>query len=301
VPFVIEALSPAIIGRPLGQNLYNQAGNLLLRKGTLINQRYFEFFKDKGYDSILLMPQGGDQTTAGVGSDRLLTAAPYLLKKMFKKLRLEESVYTAQAKAEIISLAESIFIHFKNIRRKAPQIIELKRRDDYLYQHSVSVCLYSLYIGEKLGYSDNKLMDLAIAALIHDFGMEFVDGQVLKKDTELNEKELAHIREHTKNGFSHLVKNCSFDGLTIVASAQHHERFDGDGYPKKLVGNDIDEFSRIVTLTDAFDAWTSDRPHRRLQSAQTAMTFIQKNQNKIFDPTIAQTFMEILLPEKLHF
>jgi len=288
----ISELTPEVIGRRLGQNLYNQAGNLLLRKGVELNERFYNFFVEQGYRSIFLLSPNPEEGLH-VNSDKLLATAPFVLKRIFRRMRQDDNVRAAQAKGELISLAESIFVHVRNTLQKPPQIVELKRQSDYLYQHSVNVTVFSIYVGQKMGFSEQKLLHLAVASLLHDFGMEFVDNEVVNKTSRLEEKEYEHIKEHTTKGFSHLVRNCSFDGLTTVASVQHHERHDGLGYPKSLGGNDIHEFSRIVSLTDTFDAWTSDRPHRRLNSIENAVEFVRSNENKLFDPLVVNRFVEV--------
>lgn len=289
----IEELTPEVIGRRLGQNLYNQAGNLLLRKGVELTERFYEFFVDRGYRSIFVLDQAAGESTLHVNSDKLLAVAPYILKKVFRRLKQDDNGQAAQAKANLLSLSEAIYVHVRNTLQRPPQMVEMKRMDDYLYQHSVNVCVYSIYVGQKLGFSDKKLMSLAISSLLHDFGMEFVDEGILNKASKLEESEFEKVKEHTTKGFTHLVRHCSFDGLTTVASVQHHERYDGLGYPKSLGGDDIHEFSRIISLTDTFDAWTSDRPHRRLHSIDNAIDFIRTNESTLFDPKFAQSFVEV--------
>ncbi len=290
---IIEELEPKVIGHRLGQNLYNPAGNLLLRKGVEITPRYYEFFEEQGYRSIFVLNHSPELNAVALESDRLIATAPYVLKRIFRKLQSDENLLCAEAKHDLVSLAESILVHVTNSIEHSPRIWELKRQHDYLYQHCVNVAVLSVYIGKKLKFEDRRILNLVTAALIHDFGMEFVDHDILLKTDELGEDEIEQIREHTTKGFAHLVHHCAFDGITTVASVQHHERFDGLGYPKALQGQSIHEFSRIIALADFFDAWTSDRPHRRMHSVENAMDFIQDNQSKIFDPAIAQHFLEI--------
>ncbi len=289
----VHQLGNEVVGRRLGQNLYNPAGNLLLRKGVEITPRYLDYFQDSGYQSIFLLSQGVSSEGSRFNSDRLLTTAPYILKKVFRKMRIDDTVRAAQAKGDLLSLAEAILVHVQNRLEKPPQLLELKRQGDYLYQHCVNVAVYSIFIGRAKNYSDQQLLNLAIAGLIHDFGMEFVDGDIVNKKDELGAEEFEQVKQHTTKGFTHLVHNCAFDGITTVASVQHHERFDGTGYPKRLHGNSIHEFSRIITLTDFFDAWTSDRPHRRMHSLSDAVAYIQEEQGSIFDPALAQSFTRL--------
>lgn len=289
----IQELDQKVIGRRLGQNLYNSVGNLLLRKGVEITPRYYDFFEEKGYRSIFLLNPSETSLKHLSSSCRLLATAPYVLKKIFRKFCHEDSIIAAQTKQEVVALAESILVYVSNSLTVPPRIWELKRQHDYLYQHCVNVAVYSIYIGRKLDFDDKRLLNLVIAALIHDFGMEFIDGNILYKNEELDEEEITQIHEHTTKGFTHLVRHCAFDGITTVASVQHHERFDGQGYPKALRGDSIHEFSRIIALTDFFDAWTSDRPHRRMHSFDHALDFIRDNQQKIFDPVIVKSFVEL--------
>ena len=289
----IQQLDRDVIGRRLGQNLYNPVGNLLLRKGVEITSRYYDFFEESGYKSIFLLNPSETAEKGPFGSDRLLATAPHVLKKIFRKLCHEDRDLAAQAKQDIVSLAESILVHVTNSAMASPQIWELKRQNDYLYQHCVNVAVYSIHVGQKLGFDDKRLLNLVIAALIHDLGMEFIDDNILYKSEQLDDQEIAQIHEHTTKGFTHLVRHCAFDGITTVASVQHHERFDGEGYPKGLQGNSIHEFSRIIALTDFFDAWTSDRPHRRMHSFDYALDFIRENRERMFDPVIVKPFIEL--------
>lgn len=293
---IIAELRPDVIGKKLGQNLYNASGNLLLRKGVEITNRFYDFFDEKGYRSIFVL---GDENRAGMSvqcnftADRMLVSAPYLLKRIFRDLKSDETGKTAQAKNNLVSLAESILVHIRNTLRRPPHLLELKRAEDYLYQHSVCVAVYAIFLGLRLNFHDRKLLSLATSALLHDFGMEFVDAAIVNKVDKLGDDEFEKIKEHTTMGFTHLVRNCYFDGISTVASVQHHERFDGGGYPNSIEGDEIHEYSRIITVADFFDAWTSDRPHRRLNTIDNAMEFLRNNEDKIFDSNIVRNFVEV--------
>jgi HD-GYP domain-containing protein (c-di-GMP phosphodiesterase class II) len=173
------------------------------------------------------------------------------------------------------------------------QVLDLKRQEDYIYQHCVNVAIFSLMVGQKLRFNDKKLMSLVTSALLHDFGMLFIEPEIINKTTRLSDGEFEIVKEHTVKGFTHLVRNCSFDGLSTIASVQHHERFDGKGYPNSIDGEKIHEFARIIAVTDAFDAWTSDRPHRRMNSVEEAIAFLKAHDGDIFDPQVVKSFIEI--------
>lgn len=292
---VIEELSPQVVGKRLGQNVYNATGQLLLRKGVEITPRFYEFFESKGYRSIFLLDNAVNAGASqfNFDADRLLIAAPHLLKNIFRGLRSCQTTRASQAKVQLISLAESLLVHIRNTLHRPPHLLELKRREDYLYQHSVCVAVYAIFIGRKLNFQDRKLLSLAISALLHDFGMEFVDERIINKQEKLNDKEFEHVKEHTTLGFSHLVRNSLFDGVSTVATVQHHERVDGQGYPNRLQGEAIHEYSRIISVSDFFDALTSDRPHRRLLAIEDALELIKQHETSIFDAEVARSFIEV--------
>lgn len=291
----IVELSQDILGEKLGKNLYNANGNLLLRKGVEINPHYLDHFKKKGYKSIYLLNDALEinQPSSHLLSERLLSTSPFVLKRIFRNLMADNKKKAADAKNELIALAETVFLNVHNRNQKAPKVLDLKTQEDYLYQHSINVAAYSVLIGEKLKYPRVKIMSLVLASLLHDFGMLFIDDEIVNKASRLEEIELEKVREHTTIGFRHLIGPCSFDGLSSVASVQHHERFDGSGYPRKIEGDDIHEYSRIITLIDFFDAWTSDRPHRRLHSIEETLRYIENDAGKAFDPKVIEAFLDI--------
>ncbi len=290
----IAELSQEILGQKLGKNLYNANGNLLLRKGVEINPHYLDHFEKKGYKSIYLLNNDLEvnQPSSHLLSERFLCTSPSVLKRIFRNLMADSKKQASDAKNELIALAESILLNVSNRSQKVPKVLDLKTQDDYLYQHSINVAAYSVLVGEKLKFPRAKLMSLVLASLLHDFGMLFIDNEIVNKASRLEDIELEKVREHTTIGFRHLIGPCSFDGLSSVASVQHHERFDGLGYPRKIEGEDIHEYSRIITLIDFFDAWTSDRPHRRLHTIDETLKHIENDVGKAFDPKIVDAFLD---------
>ncbi len=291
----IVELSQDVLGQKLGKNLYNANGNLMLRKGVEINPHYLDHFKKKGYKSIYLLNNDLEvtQTSSHLLSERLLCTSPFVLKRIFRNLMADNKKKASDAKYELIALTESIILNVNDQNQKVPKVLDLKTQEDYLYQHSINVAAYSVLIGEKLKYPRTKLFNLVLASLLHDFGMLFIDNEIVNKASRLEEIEQEKVREHTTKGFRHLIGPCSFDGLSSVASVQHHERFDGSGYPRKIGGDDIHEYSRIITLIDFYDASTSDRPHRRLHSIDQTLDFIESDEGKAFDPKIVDVFLDI--------
>lgn len=289
----IAELNSEVIGKRLGLSCYNSAGQLLLKKGVTIEPNYYAHLKNLGYRSIYLLdgnPRG--EAVSEILSQKQLAGATSALKILFQKLRRQSGDITI-IKNELTALAKTFIQLVGSKTQKLPRVVTLKRQDEYLYQHAVSVAAYAILIGKKLRYDENKLLKLTLAALLYDIGMVFVDPEILNKTEVLEEKDFETVKSHTTVGFHHLVSQCAFEGLVGVPAVQHHERLDGNGYPQNLGGDDIHEYSRIIGLADFFDAWTSDRPHRRLHSVAETFEIIKQDHGKAFDPILAEILIDL--------
>ena len=289
----IEELNPDVVGKKLGQKLFSPKGGLLLVMGAEIKQIHFRYFRDIGYRSVYVINEQGEATEAAghLISDKLRATSPMTLKNIYMRLQSKDKSLVARGKKELSVLADDI-INGVNVKiTQPPDILDLKREEDYLYQHAINVAAYSVLIGQSLQYHQLKLFDLTLSALLANFGMQFIDSKILLKQGELDEDEFNEVKKHTILGFQHLSRKCNMKGLVSSVAVQHHERHDGSGYMKGMIGEEIHEYSRIVALTDFFDAYTSDRPHRRLNVIDEAVDYVKANIGRDFDPRIAEHFL----------
>ncbi|MFQ5750513.1 MAG: HD-GYP domain-containing protein, partial [bacterium] len=229
--------------------------------------------------------------TGHIISEKLRASAPFVLKDTYNQLLSKNQIDVSNGKKKLRALAASLIESVDFKMKHPPNILDLKRQDDYLYQHAINVAAYAILIGQSIGYHQMKLFDLTLSALLYDFGMMFIDDDILNKATHLDAKEFEKVKQHTVLGFQHLGRNCFLKGLITVVALQHHERFDGSGYPQNMAGTDIHEYSRIVALADFFDAYTSDRPYRGLHSIVEAVDYIKEQDGKEFDPRIVKHFL----------
>lgn len=161
-------------------------------------------------------------------------------------------------------------------------------------EHEERLKLFSVSIGKSLHLSDNQLHELELCAMLHDIGKIAVRDDVLNKPDKLNEEEWSEMKKHPEIGYRITI---SVPELSQVANSIlcHHERFDGKGYPKGLQGEKIPLTARIVSVADAFDAMTSDRPYRKAMSREAALKEILKNSGTQFDPEIVHKFVESVI------
>ncbi|HEY0563013.1 MAG TPA: HD domain-containing phosphohydrolase [Methylophilus sp.] len=175
-------------------------------------------------------------------------------------------------------------------------------RDYETSRHLVRMALYARVLAEASGFSDEEAETIELAAPLHDIGKVGIPDNILLKAGPLDAQELAIMRKHPSIGFQVLEDSPSKylqKGAEIALS--HHERYDGSGYPKGLVGKKIPISARIVAIADVFDALTSKRPYKEAWSVEKAIAYIESEAGKHFDPELVKTLLKIRMKlERIH-
>jgi HD-GYP domain-containing protein (c-di-GMP phosphodiesterase class II) len=167
------------------------------------------------------------------------------------------------------------------------ELIEI--RDHYTGQHVKNIKDISDKIGKKMGLEQSKIEDLKLAASLHDIGKIGISDKILNKRGPLTEKEYEVIKKHPLTG-AHAIRNIGRLKSIYKIILYHHERYDGTGYPFGLKGNEIPLCSRILSVMDAYDAMTSDRPYRKAMPMDEVMKIIKSEKGKQFDPEVVDDF-----------
>ena len=168
----------------------------------------------------------------------------------------------------------------------------LETRDSETHGHSERVVTYSLRLGREYGLSSEKMKALEFGALLHDIGKIGVPDSILRKPAKLTEEEWVRMREHPVHG-QQILRGIEFlEGAARVV-AQHHEQWDGTGYPLGLRQEEIDICARIFAVADAFDAITSDRVYRRGKPYEAAAQELDDWAGRQFDPKVVEAFHRV--------
>ncbi|WP_263399248.1 HD-GYP domain-containing protein [Sutcliffiella deserti] len=172
----------------------------------------------------------------------------------------------------------------------------LDARDPYTAGHSLRVSEFSLLIGKQAGLDLIQMEQLKNAALLHDIGKIGIRDEVLLKDGKLTEEEFRQIKLHPLLGANILEQVLPKEAIAslIPGVRNHHERYDGFGYPDQLVGIQIPIFGRIIAVADAFDAMTSDRPYRKGMSITKALSVLESGKGTQWDPYFVEIFVKII-------
>jgi len=200
---------------------------------------------------------------------------------------------TLQAE-ELIALNASLD---RKLARRTEQVIGslitcLDYRDEETMAHSKRVSLMTREIALRMGISEPELTDIEWGAMLHDIGKIGVPDRILLKPAKLTPEEWTIMRRHAAIGFS-MLSRIDFLATAAKVVGDHHERFDGTGYPHGKVGQDIYIGARIFAVADTFDAITSDRPYRRAQSDEAAREEILRVSGTQLDPRCVRAFADV--------
>jgi putative nucleotidyltransferase with HDIG domain len=221
-------------------------------------------------------------------------------------LRLGQIQYIERTRAVVAELRKKNF----NMERNSDEISRINdglletladlidMRDPYVLGHSQQVTHLAVQLAESLNYEPQRVQMIRNACLLHDLGKLGIPNEILAKPTPLSEDEYTIVKNHPAIGASLLSKNPSLKGLIPIVR-HHHERFDGQGYPDGLRGNNIPVEARIVAVADAIDAMSSDRIYRSGMNSAMVIAELRRNIGIQFDPQIAAIAIDLMESGKM--
>jgi HD-GYP domain-containing protein (c-di-GMP phosphodiesterase class II) len=207
------------------------------------------------------------------------------------KLQRRETLLDTVVKERTKELQES-YEKLKIANRQAlfglAEAIEAK--DPYTKGHCGRVAAYSLVLAKEAGYPVDGLETLEFGAFLHDIGKIGIKDAVLLKPGPLDENEWQHMREHPVMGYS-IASKIEMLHPIMPAVRNHHERWDGSGYPDKMVAESIPLSARIVAIADAYDAMATDRPYKKALALEECEAILRKTAGKMYDPDLIEVFV----------
>jgi len=294
-------------------DLYNETGKIIYEKGTdftpellmmLSHAKIYkrdeepisierELQKDIQEDNLIPTPEPLQHTDKAEysciitpkTSKNLLKAAQNILYSIEKGYSPTEKV--------CLEATEIILQEIYDKCDKASNINQLRVHDYYTYSHSVNTAVLSAIIGREIGFGEKKLKDLTYAGLLHDIGKIKISKEILYKPSQLTVEEFDLIKNHTLIGYDFLKKNSDIPEHIIKGALEHHERWNGGGYPNKLSGTQISEFAQIIAIADVFDALVSEKIYRGAVPSNDAIRIMLTEESKSFNPEIFHKFAYI--------
>ena len=236
-----------------------------------------------------------DYITKPFNLDRVLLTVKNTLDR--RRLVLENREYQANLEQKVLEQTKVIRAAMGEINLAyehtlAALIRALDAREKEVGSHSERVMAYACLLAQAAGIDEQGCTVLAKGALLHDIGKIGVSDNILLKPAKLDEAEWEIMRQHPTVGFEILSGIGYFAGAAELVLS-HHERYDGEGYPNRLHGEDIPVSARIFSLVDTLDAMTSDRPYRKALPFQAVCDEVVRCSGRQFDPKLVEVFLSI--------
>jgi HD-GYP domain-containing protein (c-di-GMP phosphodiesterase class II) len=218
--------------------------------------------------------------------------------------KIDESQFNSDEMEMLSTIAAQAAISIKNATLYDEQqqtylntiqalVSAIEASDSFTKGHSERVTRYSLEIGRRLSLSEDRMQILERASILHDIGKIGIDLSLLNKEGKLTPQDIRDLQQHPTIGM-HILEPIEFLQDVRICIGQHHERFDGMGYPNRIKKEEQLLESRILAIADAFDAMTSDRPYRKALSLDVAVTELHDNSGSQFDPEIVDVFSQVI-------
>ena len=278
-------------GMIVGRTIYNSKGEELLKEGVALDRDYIDLLAKSKVAHVIVDDGIPFQVSeaADVISKQTRTMAVRQVKKVL--LEAKESGRLLVEPQTLYGTVGEFIRQLLGSRDVIYNLIDMRLMNDYLFSHSVNVCVLSVMTGITLGYDSSDLELLGIGALLHDLGMVKLPDSILNKSAPLDDDEWEAVKMHTVFGYDIITEAGTMDEAVATIALQHHEHFDGSGYPLGIPDEQIAEFSQIVAIADKFDAVTSDRNYRKAYPPIEAYELCEASLNYFVKESVARAFI----------
>lgn len=278
-------------GMKLARPVYGKNGELLLKKGTVLTASHVMSLRRYG---ILAVDVDG---LAGLSEEYRNLLEDEVRSDAMNVVREWSQGEKRKGFQRVVETVEMIINEILSGKEVIGNLTEICSVDMYTYAHSVDVCVLSLTVGVKLGYSKDDLLRLGVGSLLHDLGKSKVPPEILNKPGKLTPEEFREIKKHPAYGYKIILESQDrIDPRSAAVILNHHERYDGTGYPRGLKGEEIDEMSAICAVADVYNAITTDRVYRKAFPPHEAYEMVMASGNLMFSTRVVEVFLKCVLP-----
>ena len=286
----VAALRPVPVAQALGYQLArpvrDQRGRVLLAEGVVLTERTLHALRSRGYRSIYVVnPLAPDVMVDDAIQDETRIHAERTVRDALRRTS-EGSPIDSKA---VTSAVDAIVNDLHGNPDVVFSLATLRSVDDHTFVHCVNVCVYCLILARGLGLDRGDLRRLGAGAILHDIGkVRYRD--LVDRHGPLTPEEFELVKRHTTDGYEMLRRQPGIDLLSAHVALQHHERLDGSGYPRGLMGDGILLFARLAAIADVYDAMTADRPYRSASPPHEAMAAIHGMAGQQLDEQLVRHF-----------
>lgn len=278
------------LARPLYRNL-----DIMLSTGIKLTNQFIEGIQRCGFTGVYIE----DELSEGIEVNSMISDSLRCstTKSLQSVLAIAASGTDKKTKVpDVTAQVESLIDELFSNRDVMVNMLDLSSYDDYTCTHSLNVAILSIVLAMGMGFSRGDKLAIGTGALLHDIGKVFVNKRILNKNGALTEDEFFTIKKHPMDGFNYISKRYRIPRSYCSTIIDHHEKYDGTGYPSGKLGTDISLYGRICAVADVYDALSSKRPYRDAMPACECVEYIMGGAGTLFDPEIVEVFTRRIAP-----
>lgn len=300
------SIDKAITGMVIATDVITDTGTTLVSKDTILNKKNITKLKLYSIEDIEIIKEHKNDSnleslfTPDVANLKISTKNVEALNKFksnhkhqeesLKNKMLDISEGRKIEMLDLYSISDELIKAINNKSELFSFLSNLESFDDYTYSHCINVSLVSYTLGQWLGYDSEELQNISVAGLLHDIGKSQVDINLLNKKGTLTPEEFEEVKNHAVHGFR-IVEKQNIPYNVKMAILMHHEKIDGSGYPMGAKGDQINEYAKIIAISDIYDAMTSERPYRQKYCVFSVIEAFERDYFGKLDTKFLMTFL----------
>lgn len=280
-------------GMQLAKPLY-RGPNTMLSTGITLNNAYIDGILRAGYAGAYIEDDlSRDIEVIDTISSELRTETMRGIQKIISTARQGGK---KPHPVNVSSQIECIVRELSGNRNVMVNMLDLSSYDSYTYSHSLNVAVLSIILGIAMNFPVSDLIALGSGALLHDIGKVFINKQIVQKNGPLTPEEFELMKTHSQMGYDYIMSEYRLPPRSCRPILEHHERYDGSGYPLQKKGTGISLYGRITALADVYDALTSERPYRKALPPNEGVEYVMASAETLFDPEAVNAFTKRIAP-----
>lgn len=276
----IDKLQPGMV---LASPIYGSDGKLLLTRNVVLKDVYMRRLSDLKVGSVYIY----DELSEDINVENVLRtktiARAYAAckKKSFDSCMLVASM-----------IVDDMINHIEDL----PNMAALQAYDNYTFLHSMNVGILSGMVGIEMNFTQERLVDLVVAGLLHDIGKSDIPPEIIQKKGALTKEEIEVMRRHPEFGYLQAKDSTIIPATVKHTILYHHENYDGSGYPAGKSGDELHVFARIVHVCDVYDAMTSKRCYKEAINPADVIEYLMSGAGTMFDRDCLIAFKRSVFP-----
>ncbi|MFC5647629.1 HD-GYP domain-containing protein [Paenibacillus solisilvae] len=284
-------------GMKLAKKIYSEEGLVLLSERVELTAKLITRLTECGISYVYIDdPRTADVIIPDLISDetrhRALSEIRLNFRDMMDRPNRKTGVTYPYIGKSFRQVMNMVIDDLTNQKDAMIMLMNMGMVDNYLFQHSLNVCVYSTVLGIASGYTQDELMTLGLGAMLHDIGKTQISTSILKKSGSLTREEYEEMKTHAERGYYLLKDEPNIPLLAAHCAYQHHERLDGSGYPRGIKGDEIHEYAKWIGIVDSYDAMTTTRIYRDPMLPHQAVESLYAGTGMLYEQRMLQLFRD---------